>query len=58
MDARLKEFCYVYYDLSALTDMSEILLQTNPEQLPVMLHTLSPVTTFLNTDNHSGNSVM
>lgn len=47
MDARLMEFCCVCYDMSALTDTVEILLQTNPEQLSVMLHTLSSVTTFL-----------
>ena len=52
------EFCYVCCDLSALTDTLEILLQTNPEQLSVMLHTLSSFTTSLNTDNRSGNSVM
>jgi hypothetical protein len=52
------EYCYVCYDLSALTDTLEILLQTNPEQLSVTLHTLSSVTTFLSTDNRSGNSVM
>jgi len=58
MGARLMEFCCVCYDMSALTDTLEILMQTNPEQLSVMLHTLSSVTTFLSTDNHSGNSVM
>jgi len=58
MDARLIEFCCVCYDMPALTDTLEILLQTNPEQLSVILHTLSSVTTFLSTDNHSGNSVM